>query len=165
MGGALAERFAREGHATTYVSPAGSVSPWTIHSNEQGNIHARLRSLGVALRLTERVTGYAHGLLSLADVYSEEPRQIEAGTLLIVGARQAEDRLAVALEAEGARLTAAGIRTLSRIGDALAPGAIVHAVWSGHHRGETLGTEPEQVLRDAPISSLCTPEVRPALSA
>ncbi|MEO1457558.1 MAG: FAD-dependent oxidoreductase [Pseudomonadota bacterium] len=165
MGGALAEWFARDGLATTYVSPAGSVSPWTIHSNEQGDIHARLRALGVTLRLTEQVTGLSGTALSMADVYSGEARSLETGSLVIVGARRAEDGLARALEAEGARLEAAGIRSLCRIGDALAPGAIVHAVWSGHHRGETLGAGPEQVLRDAPVSSLTLPERLRALSA
>ena len=119
----------------------------------------------MALRLTERVTAHADGVLSLEDVYSGEARQHAAETLVIVGARQPNDALANTLETHRDALTEVGIRTISRIGDTLAPGAIVHAVWSGHHRGETLDVGEEQVLRDAPMSSLTLPERLAALSA
>jgi len=48
----------------------------------------------------------------------------------------------------------AGIRSVTRIGDALAPGAIVHAVYSGHRYAEELDAEPAAVRyrRDAPLA-------------
>jgi dimethylamine/trimethylamine dehydrogenase len=48
----------------------------------------------------------------------------------------------------------AGIRSVKRIGDALAPGAIVHAVYSGHRYAEELDTAPAaaRYRRDAPLA-------------
>jgi dimethylamine/trimethylamine dehydrogenase len=50
-------------------------------------------------------------------------------------------------------LQPAGIISVDRIGDALAPGAIVHAVHSGHRYARELDMEPRGELyrRDAPI--------------
>jgi dimethylamine/trimethylamine dehydrogenase len=42
---------------------------------------------------------------------------------------------------------------VTRIGDALAPGAIVHAVYSGHRFARELDADPAALLyrRDAPL--------------
>jgi dimethylamine/trimethylamine dehydrogenase len=72
---------------------------------------------------------------------------------VIVGARFADDRLHGELAARAAELTAAGIRSVTRIGDALAPGAIVHAVYSGHRYARELDADPATLgyRRDAPL--------------
>ena len=55
--------------------------------------------------------------------------------------------------ARGADLKSAGIAAVTRIGDALAPGAIVHAVHSGHRYAREFDAEPKTLsyTRDFPV--------------
>jgi dimethylamine/trimethylamine dehydrogenase len=70
-----------------------------------------------------------------------------------VGVRTPRDDLYQALIAKGSDLEDAGIATVTRIGDALAPGAIVHAVHSGHRYAREFDTIPATVpyARDFPL--------------
>jgi dimethylamine/trimethylamine dehydrogenase len=63
------------------------------------------------------------------------------------------DDLYQALMARGPDLKNAGIVNISRIGDAFAPGAIVHAVYSGHRYAREFDTQPGAApyTRDFPI--------------
>jgi len=72
---------------------------------------------------------------------------------VIVGARFANDGLYTALSARADELAAAGIKSVTRIGDALAPGALVHAVYGGHRFAEELDADPASLAyrRDAPL--------------
>ncbi|MEM8991154.1 MAG: FAD-dependent oxidoreductase [Pseudomonadota bacterium] len=160
MGGALAEHLADQGLETTYLTPAGAVSAWTINSNEQGSVHARLRAKGVALRTHEYVTGFDGAALALADLYSGEARQIEVASLLIVGTRVAEDGLYQAL-ADHQGLAEAGIASVDRVGDALAPGALAHAIYSAHRYAQDLDRDQVLYRRDAPFSHFNDPQTIP----
>ena len=57
------------------------------------------------------------------------------------------------LMARAGEFADAAIRSVTRIGDALAPGAIVHAVYSGHRYARELDADPATVRyrRDAPL--------------
>src|SRR5437660_268320 len=79
--------------------------------------------------------------------------------VIATGARGASDALHQALAAQPEELTAAGIRSGTRIGDALAPGAIVHAVYSGHRYARELDADPATLgfRRDAPLARHTTP--------
>ena len=47
----------------------------------------------------------------------------------------------------------AGIKSIQRIGDALAPGALVHAVYSGHAFSRELDRQGNELyLRDIPVA-------------
>ncbi len=156
MGSVLAEHLAREGHSVSYVTPAGHPSAWSIMSNEQPQVHRALFACGIALHTLARVVGFARGELRLERQFTNVPLVLPCGSLIIVGARLAEDALQRALAARAEELTAAGIRSVSAIGDALAPGAIVHAVYSGHRYARELDTDPDDAgaRRDAPLPRL-----------
>jgi dimethylamine/trimethylamine dehydrogenase len=72
---------------------------------------------------------------------------------VIVGVRRASDALYQALIAREDEFASAGILSVDRIGDALAPGAIVHAVHSGHRYARELDSpaRSDPYLRDGPI--------------
>src|SRR5205823_2184518 len=142
MGSVLAEHLARSGQRVAYVTPAGHASAWAIMSNEQPQIHRALFSAGVALHTLSRVTAFAPGELTLTGQCTDTTTRIPCRSLVIVGARFASDALHQSLAAQPEELTAAGIRSVSRIGDALAPGAIVHAVYSGHRYARELDADP-----------------------
>jgi dimethylamine/trimethylamine dehydrogenase len=156
MGSVLAEHLAKGGHSVSYVTPAGHASAWAIMSNEQPQIHRALFSAGIALHTLSRVTALEGGEVTLANQFTHAPLRLPCASLVIVGARFAEDALHGALTGRADELAAAGIRSVTRIGDALAPGAIVHAVYSGHRYARELDADPNTLtpLRDSPLPRL-----------
>jgi dimethylamine/trimethylamine dehydrogenase len=159
MGSLLAEQLARTADGLTYVTPAGHASAWAIMTNEQPQIHRALASAGVQLLTLSRVTALAGGEATIADLFTGAQRRLPCRSLVIVGARRASDALYGALFARQEQFASAGIISVDRIGDALAPGAIVHAVHSAHRYARELDspahTDPH--LRDGPI--LATPSL------
>jgi dimethylamine/trimethylamine dehydrogenase len=156
MGSVLAEHLARGGQRVSYVTPAGHASAWAIMSNEQPQIHRALWSAGIALHTLARVTGFAHGELTLSNQFTNVETRLACRSLVIVGARFANDSLHAALLGRPEELARAGIQSVTRIGDALAPGAIVHAVHSGHRYARELDADPASLTyrRDAPLERL-----------
>jgi dimethylamine/trimethylamine dehydrogenase len=154
MGSVLAESLARSGSRVSYVTPAGHASAWGIMSNEQPQVHRALFAAGIALHTLSRVTGFERGTVTLANQFTNAEVRLECAALVIVGARLADDTLHAALTARPDQLERAGIRSVTRIGDALAPGAIVHAVYSGHRYARELDADPATLAyrRDAPLA-------------
>jgi dimethylamine/trimethylamine dehydrogenase len=153
MGGALAEQLARGGDEVSYVTPAGHASAWTIMTNEQPQIHRALAEAGITLHTLSLIKGLKDGAAVMANLFTGEARELRCKSLVIVGARLARNELYDALLARADDWAAAGIVSVERIGDALAPGALVHAIHSAHRYARELdrdlGAAPYQ--RDAPI--------------
>ncbi len=154
MGSVLAEHLARRGLAVRYVTPAGHASAWTIMSNEQPQTHRMLAAHGIELHTLTRVTGFTPGELTLANQFTNAEVRHPCRSLVIVGARFGNDFLHGALTARPADLKDAGIASVTRIGDAAAPGAIVHATYSGHRYARELDADPATLghRRDAPLA-------------
>jgi len=155
MGGALAEHLAKAGHQVAYVTPAGHASAWVIMSNEQPQVHRALATAAVTLHTLSRVTAFEPGELRLANLFTGAETRLVCKSLVIVGARFANDSLYQSLVARPDALAAAGIASVTRIGDALAPGALVHAVYSGHRYARELDANPSTLSfrRDMPLHS------------
>ena len=74
-------------------------------------------------------------------------------SVVIVGLRLPSDELYQALLARESDWEDADIQSVDRIGDALAAGALVHAVHSGHSWARQLDAgEDELYLRDIPVA-------------
>jgi dimethylamine/trimethylamine dehydrogenase len=153
MGSALAEHLAKAGHSVAYVTPTGHASAWAIMSNEQPQVHRALANAGVSLHTLSRVTAFEPGELTLAAQFTDKESRLACRSLVIVGARLPNDSLYHQLVGQQDKLAAAGIASVMRIGDALAPGAIVHAVYSGHRYARELDADPQapSFRRDAPL--------------
>jgi len=153
MGSAIAEHLTQAADSVTYVTPAGHASAWAIMTNEQPQVHRALAKAGVRLHTLSRVVRFETGEVVIANLFTGEEQRLPCRSLVIVGARRARDELYSALMLRERELGAAGIVSVDRIGDVLAPGAIVHAVHSGHRFARELdgpaGTELYR--RDAPI--------------
>ena len=63
----------------------------------------------------------------------------------MVTARLPEDKLYRALEGMPNRLAGSDIKSVTRIGDCLAPGAIFHAVYAGHRYARELDAPASEV--------------------
>jgi len=115
-------------------------------TNELPLVHRALGKANVPIHTLHRVTAFDGDAVTIADVYSGTEKRLPCRSLVIVGMRKPRDELYEALVARGQHLKDAGIEGVTRIGDAFAPGAIVHAVHSGHR----FAREFETVLAHAP---------------
>jgi dimethylamine/trimethylamine dehydrogenase len=156
MGGALAEHLALHVPApVSYVTPAGHASSWTIMTNEQPQVHRALARAGVSLHTLNRVTSFDGEIVTLRNQFTDAETRLPCRSLVIVGLREPNDALYHALLHRSADLKTAGIVSVTRVGDAHAPGAIVHAVHSGHRYARELDGAADMSLyrRDVPITS------------
>jgi dimethylamine/trimethylamine dehydrogenase len=153
MAGAVAEQLARQTGDVSYVTTAGNASAWTFMTNELPLVHRALGNAGVPIHTLHRVTGFDGAEVTLADVYSGREKRLACRSLVIVGMRKPHDALFQALLARGSELKDAGIVSVARIGDSLAPGAIVHAVHGGHRYARELDSQHAEppYTRDFPL--------------
>jgi dimethylamine/trimethylamine dehydrogenase len=153
LAGAIALQLATQVGEVSYVTPAGNASAWTFMTNELPLVHRALVKAGVPIHTLKRVSAFDGETATLADVYSGTEKILACRSLIIVGVRKPNDELYHALNARAADLENAGIASVTRIGDSLAPGAIVHAVHSGHRYARELDALPRSApyTRDFPV--------------
>lgn len=154
LGGALAEHLAALVRGpVSYVTPAGHASAWTIMTNEQPQVHRALARAGVTLHTLSRVDSFDGESVCVRNQFTDAETRLPCRSLLIVGLRRPNDVLYHGLTARGDDLRSSGIASVTRIGDAIAPGAIVHAVHSGHRYARALDVpDTELYRRDVPLS-------------
>jgi dimethylamine/trimethylamine dehydrogenase len=147
MGSCLAELLRGQGKAVTIVTPAAAVSAWTFMNNESVYIRERMIDLGIELQFEQLVWRFEDGEVVTQSVYQGDPSsKIDCETLIVVGARTGNDELYKDLAANSA------LSSVRAIGDCTAPGAIVHAVYSGHECARTIDSNCDDatVLRERP---------------
>jgi len=137
----LAELVAGAGHRTIFVTPAPIVAPWSENTLEQERIQKRLIELGVGIVPLHGLAGRTEDRLRVACVYSGRTQEIECGTLVAVTSRLPNDGLWEELAARRDEWEDAGIRSVTRIGDCLAPGLIATACYSGHEFARLAGAD------------------------
>ncbi|MFK8049998.1 MAG: NAD(P)-binding protein [Halioglobus sp.] len=154
LGGSIAEYLAGKGLDVSYVTPAGHASAWTIMTNEQPFVHQSLARLEVEVLTQMLLENFDGERVDLANIFTGRAQSIPASSVVLVGMRLPNDELYHGLTALGeARLRDAGIKSVKRIGDALAAGALVHAVYSGHEYARELDNHSDPLyLRDIPIA-------------
>ncbi len=135
------------------MTTAGNASAWTFMTNELPLVHRALTKAGVPIHTLRRVTAFDGETVTIADVYSGAQMRLPCRSLVIVGLRKPRDELYHALLARSEAAKEAGIASVTRIGDSFAPGAIVHAVHSGHRYAREFDTVPTDLpyTRDFPI--------------
>ena len=141
MGGALAEKLAREGHKVTLVTPYPQVSGWAVYTDEQGFIQERLLGLGVTILPQHGITEQAGGGVRARCLTTGKAHDIPCETLVLVTGRLPEDRLWQALQ---------GRPNLARVGDCLTPSSIADAVYSAHRHARLLGEPDPPPRRERP---------------
>lgn len=132
MGGLMAEQVARTGAQVVLVTPDVMVGSFSQNTLEQGRIQGRLIELGVEILTAQKLAGRGADWLELACIYSGTVRRIDCGTVITVTSRLPVDDLWQSLQARHADWADAGVKSVTRIGDCLAPGTIAAANFSGH---------------------------------
>lgn len=140
MGGVIAEALAQAGARVTLITPSAYVSDWTLNTLEQGAIHRRLVAAGVTIVLnTSLAEVTAEGVVTEC-VYTGARAVRGAEAVVLVTSRLSEDTLYQELKAREADWAAAGIASVTLIGDAAAPGPIAWATYAGHRYARELDT-------------------------
>ncbi len=144
----IAEKLRLHGHPVTLVSSAATVSPYTHCTLEQHRIQARLIALGINLVLAQQVVALAPHEAVLRCIYSARETRLACATLVPVTSREPCDSLFLTLESKAAEVAAAGILSVTRIGDCAAPGPIAAAIFAGHRYARELGASTPTLGRD-----------------
>lgn len=165
MGGVLTEYLAQQGNDITYVTPAGQASAWTIMTNELPLVHRALARRNVRVTTLHLLSAFDGAMATLTHLFTGETFRIKCRSVVIVGLRMPRNELYEALAARSDDIAAAGIKSIRRIGDGLAPGAIAHAVHSGHTCAREIGGKQQlPYRRDTPIVD-AEPEFTPRAAA
>jgi len=147
MGNVLAELLVAQGIEVVFVTPAPDVATWTHNTLEQNRIQRRLLELNVTIIASHSLVKVTPEGVMACCVYTGRPRVIEAAAMLLVTSREPEQGLYEALDAQPGSLIEAGIKTVTMLGDCLAPGTIAAAVYSGHRTAREFDVPaPERVV-------------------
>ena len=99
-------------------------------------IQARLLKLGVRIEAGQAVTNIDSGFVLAGCVFTERSREIAADAVVLVTARLPQEALYRTLLEVQSSWAAAGIKSVTTIGDALAPSTIAAAVHAGRRYAE-----------------------------
>jgi len=138
MGGVLAEKLRRDGLEVALVTPAAAASAWTEYTLELQHIQTRLLELGVDIVANRNLVAVDGAHAKIACVFTGRESEIPCASLVTVTARLPEESLYRTLLAKPNAWAAAGIKSVTTIGDALAPGTIAAAVYAGHRHAREL---------------------------
>ena len=138
MGGVLAEKLCSEGREVVLVTPAADVSHWTHNTMEQGRIQTRLLELGVEILAHHNLAAVGEGEVELACVFTDRRQTRKCGSAVLVTARFPQDGLYHDLTGNPESLAEVGVKSVTRIGDCLAPGTIAAAIYGGHRYAREL---------------------------
>jgi dimethylamine/trimethylamine dehydrogenase len=132
LGSVLAEKLHAAGHDVTLVTPADRVSAWTVNTLEQHRIQKRLMELGVHVVMNHNVVEFDRQRVIIECTYTARESSLPAGSVVCITSRLPNDALYDALLQEPDAISAAGIASVTSIGDCLAPSTIAAAVYAGH---------------------------------
>ncbi len=144
MGGILAELLRTQGNDVTLVTPAADVSHFTHNTLEQERIQTRLLELDIGIRPLHTVSSVGSQSVSINCVYTDRQQEIACGTFIPVTMRRPVDALYHELMTLIASGAAPAPKSVTRIGDCLAPGTIAAAVYAGHRYAREFGEPPPQ---------------------
>ena len=122
-------------------------------TNEQPFVHQALHRKHVDITTQALLDDFDGHTATLKNIFTGEPELLEVKSVVIVGHRLPCDELYQSVNARQAEFQDAGIKSMERIGDALAAGALVHAVYSGHAFARQLDQVDDGLyLRDIPVA-------------
>jgi len=138
LGAVLAEKLRNDSCDVTLVTPAPDVSHWTHFTLEQTHIQASLIETGVRIAANSDLLQITGGEVELGCVFTSSRSSLQCSSVVMVTSRTPQDMLYHELIRDAEALTDAGIKSVRRIGDCLAPSTIAAAVYSGHRYAREL---------------------------
>jgi dimethylamine/trimethylamine dehydrogenase len=142
LAGVIAEKLREAGHDVTFVTPGDLASAWAGNTLEGVHVNKLLRKLGIKVVTHHDVTRAAADHVEITCGYGGTAELIPASSIVLVTSRLPNEALYLALTADPDGVKATGIKSVTRIGDCLAPGFIAHAVYHGHRYARELDAPP-----------------------
>lgn len=142
MGGVIAEKLASQGYQVVLATPAAEISAFTANTLELGRIAKRLDQAGVRMRTHSVMARVEAGHATFVHPHTAKADLVEATCVVMITARLPNDGLYRELSDDVESLEVNKVRSVSRIGDCLAPAAIFQAIYTGHKCAQEL-EEPE----------------------
>ncbi len=133
MGSLIVEALKAKGCEVSYVTPAASISAWTVHTLEQRKIITRLKALRVPLYVNSSLVASSASDIDILNVHSlDGPQKLRCETLVFVGAKTPNNSLFYDAQKSLPETE------IMATGDCLVPGIIQAAVHSGHRVGRIM---------------------------
>jgi dimethylamine/trimethylamine dehydrogenase len=132
LGGVIAEKLLGDGFEVTLLTPADRVSAWTVNTLEQHAIQKRLLEMGVDVIVNNNLIEFDGSSVTMACCYTGRRATLPAASVVTLTSRLPNEDLALALREVQSAVDAAGIVSITSIGDCLAPSTIAAAVYAGH---------------------------------
>ena len=142
IAGVIAELFAEKGKQVNFVTPASVVSPFTILTLEQQRVQKHLLELGVNIFCNQSLSEVHQKEVHLRCEFTGKISTIETESVVLITERIRNTQVYNELG------KAKHLSTVELIGDALEPGLIVDAVFSGHLAAQNFEREPEEIESD-----------------
>ena len=132
LGSVVAEALVQAGCTVTIVTPDDTVASWCANTLDFRHIQKRLYKLGVQQVCTHNIVSAGAGEVRAVHHWSGVETVIACDAVVSLTARVPNDGLHTELLSRQGEWADAGVSHVQCIGDALAPGLIAHAVYSGH---------------------------------
>ena len=135
MAGALAEQLLAAGLRVTYLAPQPMISSWSVMTDEQEFIQAKLLNMGLETVFSQLLDRVDSAGLHSHCIYTGKHHRHEYDHLLLVTGRIADDGLYRQLDIDA-----------TRIGDCLVPSSVADAVYSGHKFAREFEEDPSSLV-------------------
>ena len=132
MGSVLAEKLVKNGNEVIFVTPASSVSEWSLNTLDQPFIQKRLIELGVQIICNKSISKVNSDNVELSCKYTGNIEKLETKNLLLVTSRYPLNSLFTSIldkDIESHKY----LKSIDIIGDANAPAPIAWATYAGYN--------------------------------
>ena len=152
LGSVVADHLSDLGHDVIFVTSASIVSPFTDFTLEQKQVQRGLVAQGIGIYTNKIIANLSqksgHVGVDLKCEYGGEDQWLACASLVLVTERESASPLYEQLqqlqEDNGTSLPKPIPMSVTLIGDALAPGLIADAVFSGHQGAQEFEADPER---------------------
>ncbi len=141
MGSIIAEKLAREGCQVTLATPAADVGTYSKFTLEFPHVMARLLELKIDIALYHNLDRIDADGVHLSYVWTGAKKVVEGASCVMVTMKEPTLDIYNAMMARESDFGDAGIQSVTRIGDCVAPGPIAMAVHDGHRYGREFGND------------------------
>jgi len=163
MASVIAQKLRADGMEVTLITPNSTVASFSSVTNEQRLTHVGLLKAGIRIRTNRAIAGFNGECVNMVCTYTGVQDKTPANALVVATSRTPDDRLYYDITADAACLAESGIVSVTRIGDAMAPGTIAAAVYSGHRLAREMrdhGPEAGRCLRERIVPEANAPNTQ-----
>jgi dimethylamine/trimethylamine dehydrogenase len=137
MGGGIAETLNGDGYDVHLITPHPVVAQFCEETLEGPMFRQRMHDAGIRMRVATSLRRVDRGQVPGQTEYGDS-LNFDANSVVLVTQRLSDDFLYRELMADPARLEAAGIDAVYRVGDCVAPRTLADVVFDGHRLGREI---------------------------